>query len=168
MGFMDNFIKWNIVAPVVGIQYLIRENENVVGEMASHAIQRPLVHFHYSGVIMGTTASQITSLMNVYSNKSRDQRKNQSSAPLAFVRGIHLSPVYSPHKRLVMRKMFPFDDVIMQNESTKCFEIAMCILRYLLSEEFRKGASWLARKGQSWGVYCGIIVWSELGFLICV
>ena len=41
-----------------------------------------------------------------------DQRKHQSSASLAFVRGIHRSPVNSPHKRPVRRNMFPFDDVI--------------------------------------------------------
>ena len=41
------------------------------------------------------------------------QRKHQSSASLAFVRGIHRSPVNSPHKGSVTRKMFPFDDVIM-------------------------------------------------------
>ena len=39
------------------------------------------------------------------------QRKHQSSASLAFVRGNHRSPVNSPHKGLVTRKMF--DDVIM-------------------------------------------------------
>ena len=32
---------------------------------------------------------------------------------MAFVRGIHRSPVNSPHKGPVTRKMFPFDDVIM-------------------------------------------------------
>ena len=42
-----------------------------------------------------------------------DQRKHQSSASLAFVRGIHRWPVNSPHKWPVTRKMFPFDDVIM-------------------------------------------------------
>ena len=41
-----------------------------------------------------------------------DQRKHQSSASLAFVRGTHRSPVNSPHKGPVTRKMFPFDDVI--------------------------------------------------------
>ena len=44
-----------------------------------------------------------------------DQRKT-SSASLAFVRGIHRSPVNSPHKWPVTRKMFPFDDVIIVNE----------------------------------------------------
>ena len=42
-----------------------------------------------------------------------DQRKHQSSALLAFVRGIHRRPVNSPHKGPVTRKMFPFHDVIM-------------------------------------------------------
>ena len=71
--------------------------------------------WHYNDVIMGAIASQITSLTIVYSlvYSDPDQRKHQSSASLAFVRGIHRGPVNSPHKWPVMRKMFPFDDVIM-------------------------------------------------------
>ena len=42
-----------------------------------------------------------------------NQRKHQSSSSLAFVRGMHRWPVNSPHKGPVPRKMFPFDDVIM-------------------------------------------------------
>ena len=42
-----------------------------------------------------------------------DQRKHQSSVSLAFVWGIHRSPVNSPHKGPVTRKMLSFDDVIM-------------------------------------------------------
>ena len=42
-----------------------------------------------------------------------DQRKHQSSASLAFVRGIHRWPGNSPHKAPVTQKIFPFDDVIM-------------------------------------------------------
>ena len=45
--------------------------------------------------------------------RQADQRKHQSSASLAFVRGIHLWPVNSPHKGPVTGKMFPFDVVIM-------------------------------------------------------
>ena len=69
---------------------------------------------------MGTIASQITSLTVVYSTvySDVDQRKHQSSASLAFVWGIHREPVNSPHKWPVMRKMFPFDDVIMYWEIT--------------------------------------------------
>ena len=64
---------------------------------------------------MGLIASQIISLTIVYSTvySGTDQRKHQSSASLAFVRGIHRRPVNSPHKRPVTRKMFPFDDAIM-------------------------------------------------------
>ena len=64
---------------------------------------------------MGTMASQITCLTIVYSTvySGADQRKHQSSASLAFVRRIHRRPVNSPHKWPVTRKMFPFDDVIM-------------------------------------------------------
>ena len=64
---------------------------------------------------MNAMASQITTITIVYSTvySGADQRKHQSSASLAFVRGIHRGPVNSPHKWLVMRKMFPFDDVIM-------------------------------------------------------
>ena len=71
--------------------------------------------WHYGDVIMGTIASEFTSLKIVYSSvySDADQRKHQSSASLAFVRGIHRGPVNSPHKWPVTRKMFPFDDVIM-------------------------------------------------------
>ena len=70
---------------------------------------------HYCDVTMGAMASQITSLNIVYStvHSGADQRKHQSSASLAFVRGIHRLSMNSPHKWPVTRKMFPFDDVIM-------------------------------------------------------
>ena len=70
---------------------------------------------HYNDAIMGAIASQITSLASVYSTVELgdDQRKHQSSASLAFVRGIHRRPVNSPHKGPVTREKFPFDDVIM-------------------------------------------------------
>ena len=77
----------------------------------------------YNGVIMGTIASQITSLPIVYSAvySDADQRKHQSSASLAFVWWIHRGPVNSPHKWPVTRKMFPFDDVIMDKSCYICF-----------------------------------------------
>ena len=63
----------------------------------------------------GHDGSQITSLTIVYSTvySGADQRKHQSSASLAFARGIHRWPVNSPHKWSVTRKMFSFDGVIM-------------------------------------------------------
>ena len=71
--------------------------------------------WHYNDVIMSVMASESTSLMIVCLTVywGADQRKHQSSASLAFVRGIHRWPVNSPHKGPVTRKMFPFDDVIM-------------------------------------------------------
>ena len=104
---------------------------------------------HYGDVIMGEIASQIASLAIVYSTvySEADQRKHQSIASLAFVRGIHRSPVNSPHKWPVTRKMFPFDDVIMiltvlPREQRKCprcnkiddeyhFLLECCILKDL-------------------------------------
>ena len=69
---------------------------------------------------MGAIVFQITSLTIVYSTvySAADQRKHQSSASLAFVRGIHRGPVSSPHKWPVTRKMFLFDDVIMTTGPT--------------------------------------------------
>ena len=71
---------------------------------------------HYNDVIMSAMASQITSFTIVYLTvySEADERKRQSSASLAFVRGIHRWPVNSPHKWPATRKTFPFDDVIMQ------------------------------------------------------
>ena len=55
---------------------------------------------HYSDIIMGVMASEITSLMIVYSTvySGADERKYESSASLAFVPGIHQWLVNSPHK----------------------------------------------------------------------
>ena len=69
---------------------------------------------------MDVTASQITGVPIVYSTvcSGANQRKHQSSASLAFVRGIHRWPVNSPHKGPVKQKMFPFDDVIKVQNNT--------------------------------------------------
>ena len=63
---------------------------------------------HYNDVIMDTIASQITSFTIVHPTvySDADQRKHQSSASLAFVRGTHRGPVNSPHKWPVARKCF--------------------------------------------------------------
>ena len=74
----------------------------------------------YNDVIMSAMASQITGVSIVCSVVcsfvQADQRKHQSSASLAFVRGSHRSPVDPPHKGLVTRK-----DVVMLH--TNNFEI---------------------------------------------
>ena len=73
---------------------------------------------------MSAMASQITSLTIVYTTvySGADQRKQQSSASLAFVWEIHRGPVNSPRKRPVTRKMVPFDDVFMHY-----FSSAACV-----------------------------------------
>ena len=65
-----------------------------------------LINSYYNNVIMSAMAPQITDFMVLFSAvySDADQRKYQSSASLAFVRGIHRWPVYDPQKRPVMRK----------------------------------------------------------------
>ena len=93
---------------------------------------------------MSTMASQITGVLVVYSTVCSDaeQRKYQSSASLAFVRGIRWWPVISPHKGPVTRKMFPFDDVIMGDRSACA--VSVCLARswssfFERSAETRRG-----------------------------
>ena len=64
--------------------------------------------------IKSVMASQIISPTIVYSRaySDADQRKHQSSASLAFVRGIHRWSVNTLHKGPVTRTIVPFDDVI--------------------------------------------------------
>ena len=83
--------------------------------LTTHPHNEALRCVHYSDVIMGAIASQISNLMIVYSTvySDVDQRKHQSSASLAFVWGSHRGPVNSRRKWPVTQKMFPFDDVAM-------------------------------------------------------
>ena len=110
-------------------------------------VQKSLWHFplawksniashHYIGIIIGMIASQITSLTIVYSTvySDADQRKHQSSASLAYVRGIHRRPLNSLHKWPVTRKMFPFDDVMMwcfDFNTTSIWHLYGCCYRVL-------------------------------------
>ena len=66
---------------------------------------------------MSAMASKITSLTIVYSTfySGADQRKHQSSVPLAFVRGIHRWPVNSPHKGPVMRNAWRHQAITWNN-----------------------------------------------------
>ena len=70
---------------------------------------------------MRLMGSQITDVSIIYSTvgSGADQRKSQSSASLAFMRGIRRWPVNSQHKGPVTRKMFPFDEVIMYFKNTR-------------------------------------------------
>ena len=87
--------------------------------MLLNIVWAPDVHTSLSGrfcdcilitVIMGPMASQIAVVWIVYSTvcSGADQRKRQSSASLAFVRGIYRGPVDTPHKGPVTRKYFHF------------------------------------------------------------
>ena len=84
---------------------------DTVGELRSVlCTTKILIHTtHYSDVIMGAMASQITSLTVVYSTvcPGADQRKHQSSASQGFVRGIRRSQRTSNAENVL------FDDVIM-------------------------------------------------------
>ena len=92
--------------------------------------------WHYSDVIMGDMASQITSMSSVFSVvcSAAHQRKHQSSALLAFVRAVHRSPVNSPHKGPVTRKMLPFDCVIMHNTMSR--HIVRLNIKSILNSEY--------------------------------
>ena len=86
---------------VKAILYKITTHLNVIQSTLNQVIFiENLMWAHYDDVIIGAIASQITSLTIVYSTvySNADQRKHQSSASVAFVRGIHRSPVNSPHK----------------------------------------------------------------------
>ena len=85
-------------------------------DILHHCSAWPSIHcavwqtnIHYGDVITSVVASEITSISVVCSAvcSGADQRKHQSSASLAFVRGIHRWPVNSPHKN--PRKVFIID-----------------------------------------------------------
>ena len=116
---------------------------------------------------MGAMASQITSLAIVYSTvySGADQKKHQSPASLAFVRGIHRWPVNSPHTWPVTRKMFPFDAVIIHywnqrfnwtfrnrlkwnlNQSWNIFFLSLC---FIWSHQMSMSQGWLQSRIASW------------------
>ena len=129
-GTLKNKLQWNLNQNTA---FFIHAFETVVCEMADilsrgrwvkgqievrdiwYTNHEDILTFYDDDVIMSAIASQITSLTIVYSTvySGADERKYQSSASLAFVRGIHRWPVNSPHKGPVTLKMFPFDDVVM-------------------------------------------------------
>ena len=102
---------------------------------------------------MTILASHITSLTVVYSivYLGVDQRKHQSSASLAFVRGIHRGPVNSPNKWPVTRKMFPFDDVIMWPTRTSNAKLGVFVV-VSLNQSFKKRSScwWFETSSVQW------------------
>ena len=86
---------------------------------------------------MFAMAFQITSLTIVFLGVywGANQRKHQSSASLAFVRGIHRWSVNSPHKGSVTGKMFPFDDVIMNSRPVSVISHIAKMIESLVSKQ---------------------------------
>ena len=82
---------------------------------------------------MSAMASQTTSLTIVYSTvySATDQRKYQSSASLALVRGIIWWLVNSSHEGPVTWKMFPFDVVIICAIIDTHFPVFLCSMAAL-------------------------------------
>ena len=107
---------------------------------------------------MSAMASQITSHTIVCSivYSGADQRKHQSSASLAFVRGIHRWPANSPHKGPVTRKMFPFDDVFMQNLTDDKSTLLQLMTWYRQSASHYLNQCWprfMSPNGVTWPQY---------------
>ena len=105
------------------VEVMSRCNQGKVRYLRQYRLRSTASSRHYSGVIMRAMASQITSLTIVYSTiySGADQRKRQSSASLAFVRGIHRWPVNYPNKGRVTQKLYPFNDAIMGNQTGELF-----------------------------------------------
>ena len=110
-----HIISWLAMTQFLTYTSLSAEHWSRPGDVYIYIYIYIYMYVHYNDVIMGAIASQIISLTIVYSTvySDADQGKHQSSASLAFVRKIHRWTVNSPHKWPVTRKMFPFDDVIM-------------------------------------------------------
>ena len=133
------------------------------GSFKTHSDGIRQLGYHYGDIIMGAIASQITSLIIVYSTVYSDavQRKYQSSASLAFVWGLPRGPINSPHKWPVTRKMFPFGDVIM--EITSLSMIKMVInSNYPLSKNSMSFAlyfrmTWRSRQCLETKFYCKLL-----------
>ena len=126
--------------------FLIRKSQNapVPYPIMPHPVQK-YAHFCHEWSIAGYGTGVFWDLGNWYTTKtlqwhhnsqdgvsnhltyrcllnrlfSADQRKQQSSASLAFVREIPRRPANSPHKWPVTRKFFPFDNVIMSCSPVK-------------------------------------------------
>ena len=114
---------------------------------------------HYSDVIMGAMASQITSLTIVYPTvySGADQRKHQSSESLALVWGIHRWAVNSPHTWPVTRKMLPFDDVIMMSVAVGMEKFVVITSVCYLGETVTVTVISPRKPGQNWSV--GLLAW---------
>ena len=87
---------------------------------------------HYSSIIMCAMAFQITGVSTACLPvcSGENQRKHQSSASLAFVKGNHRWPVVSRHKGPVTWNMFPLDDVMKYCRTVYCFVLCRLSVVY--------------------------------------
>ena len=106
---------------------------------------------HYCDAIMGTVASQITSLTIVYTTvySDADQSKQQSSASLAFVWGIHRDR-WIPRTKGQLRG--------------KCFHLmtSSCTSSVGYGEEWqfvRSGRQWDIIETTAWTTFCKILLY---------
>ena len=115
-------IHWHDGGPSIAMMYHLRRVSDLLCNWKScllcymkDVVLHCSIFFKWNKLVRVRVRVQITSFTIVYSAlySGADQRKHQSSASPAFVRGIHRGPVNSPHKCPVTRKMFPFHDVIM-------------------------------------------------------
>ena len=90
-------LNWNI--KIIYRHNVVENNVCAAGVILSCLQSDKL--YHYNDVIMSAMSSLITSFTIVYSSvySGADQRKDQSSASLASVRGIHRWPVKYPAQR---------------------------------------------------------------------
>ena len=119
------------------------------------------LRWHYSDVITGTIASQITSLAIVYWTiySDADQRKHQSSASLAFVRGNHrasdaenISIWLRDHghnwwTQLILRNMLHTDKSI---SNIKKGTVSQNLLRWSVECEYQQFEMWMYAGNNIW------------------
>ena len=95
--------------------------------------------WHYGDVIMDAIASQITSLIIVYSivYSDADQRKHHSFASLAVVWWIHRGPVNSPHKWPGTRKCFHLMTSSWVKQTAECVICTAIKCALLICDNFK-------------------------------
>ena len=84
---ISGILQGSVLDPILILLFL----DNISNFAAEGCALNMYIDDHHGDFIMGTIASQITSLTIVYSTvySGADQRKYQSSVSLAFVWGIH-------------------------------------------------------------------------------
>ena len=108
----ESITLWNIYLYIVNHRHQPVDHNDVF--CFHNTYRRTYIIWHYSEAIMGAMASQFTVVSIVYSTVSSGvgHRKHHSSASLALC-GEFTNGRWIPLKLPATRKMFPFDDVIL-------------------------------------------------------